>query len=98
MYPRLVYRTPGPHLLPGGTYDHKAVADEGELSDALEAGWFATVPEAVAGKRVAAPVADDAPPTRAELEQKATELGIKVDGRWSEGRLGSEIAKALKGK
>jgi hypothetical protein len=34
---------------------------------------------------------DDAPVTREELEQKAEELGIKVDGRWSDKRLISEI-------
>jgi hypothetical protein len=40
----------------------------------------------------AAPVpADDAPALRAELEQKAEELGIKVDGRWSDKRLMAEI-------
>lgn len=38
----------------------------------------------------------DAPPTRAELEQKATELGIKFDGRTGDKKLGELIAAALK--
>ena len=38
---------------------------------------------------------DDAPPTRAELQQKADELGIKVDGRWSDRKLGDVIAAAI---
>jgi len=40
---------------------------------------------------------DDAPPTRAELEAKAAELGIKVDKRWSDKTLGERIDDALKG-
>ena len=38
---------------------------------------------------------DDAAPTRAELEAKADELGIKVDKRWSDKTLGEKIAAAL---
>jgi hypothetical protein len=41
------------------------------------------------------PEADDAPPTRAELEAKAAELGIKVDKRWSDKTLGERIESAL---
>lgn len=39
---------------------------------------------------------DDAPPTRAELEEMAKELGIKVDGRWSDARLRTLIDEKLK--
>jgi hypothetical protein len=38
---------------------------------------------------------DDAPPTRAELEAKAAELGIKVDKRWSDKTLGERIESLL---
>ena len=38
---------------------------------------------------------DDAPPTRAELEAKAAELGVKVDKRWSDKTLGERIESAL---
>lgn len=41
---------------------------------------------------------DDAPPTRAELELKASELGIKFDGRTTDARLAQRIADALKGR
>jgi len=53
------------------------------------------MPEAVAGKTaaVAQEPEDGEPPTREELEQRAGELGIKVDGRWSDARLMGEIAK-----
>lgn len=37
---------------------------------------------------------DDAPPTRAEMEQRALDLGIRLDRRWSDRRLLAEIAKA----
>jgi hypothetical protein len=38
---------------------------------------------------------DDAPPTRAELEAKAAELGIKVDKRWSDKTLAERIESLL---
>ena len=46
---------------------------------------------------VAQATADDAPPTRAEIEEQATLLGIKFDGRTSDKRLLDRIAEAMKG-
>lgn len=43
------------------------------------------------------PINDDAPPTRAELESKAIELGIKFDGRTKDKRLAYLIDEKLKG-
>ena len=40
---------------------------------------------------------DDAPPTRAEMEAKARELGIKFDGRTSDKLLLKRITEALEG-
>lgn len=37
-----------------------------------------------------------APPTREELELKATELGVKFDGRTPDKKLGEQIAAALR--
>lgn len=37
----------------------------------------------------------NAPPTRAELEQKANELGIKFDGRTTDKKLAAKIAEAV---
>jgi hypothetical protein len=42
-------------------------------------------------------VADDAPPTREELEEKARELGIKFDGRTGDKLLLKRITEALEG-
>lgn len=44
---------------------------------------------------VAAAAAEKAPATREELEAKATELGIKFDGRTSDKKLGDLIAAQL---
>ena len=41
--------------------------------------------------------ADDEPPTRAELEQKARELGIRFDGRTTDRRLLKLITEKLGG-
>ena len=41
---------------------------------------------------------DDAAPTRAELEAKATELGIRFDGRTNDKKLGQLIQDRLTGE
>lgn len=41
------------------------------------------------------PINDDAEPTRAELEAKATELGIRFDGRTKDKKLGQLIQDRL---
>lgn len=41
------------------------------------------------------PLHDDAPPTRAELEAKATQLALKFDGRTSDKKLAHIITKKL---
>ena len=96
-FPVLVYRCPGTNQRPGGTYSYRQVNDDGELADALADGWFTTLPEAIDGKSTQADgaISDDAPPTRAELEAKATELAIKFDGRTSDKALRDRIAAAL---
>lgn len=50
----------------------------------------ALVPESVSE-----PVIDDAAPTRTELEAKATELGIRFDGRTKDKKLGQLIQDRL---
>lgn len=104
-FPSLVYRCPGPHFGPSGTtYVAESVANESELAAALSAGWFATLPEAVEAflappkTEVASETADESPPTRAELEERAAELGVKVDKRWGDKRLMQEIVAALEAK
>lgn len=102
----LVYRCPGAHFAYAGqTYEYKGVYSEIELAVALKNGWFASLVEAVefanraddAGPDELEEKADDAPPTREELELKATELGIKFDGRTSDAKLLERINEALEG-
>ena len=102
-FPRLVYKNHGPHQRPGGSYDHAPVESQEEFDAALNAGWFATLPEAIEAKPVVAvppppavtPPSDDAPPTRAELEAKAKELGIEFSPNIGDKKLGERIQAAL---
>jgi hypothetical protein len=96
LLPTILYRVPGAHFGPPGvTYDYRGIDTEEALEAALADGWHESLVAAMAppvATPEAAPVpADDAPVTREELEQKAEELGIKVDGRWSDKRLVAEI-------
>lgn len=100
-YPTIVYRCPGDHQMPGGTYSYLGVKDEDAMKEAIKDGWCKTLEEAASGKpsKSEAPkveeVAEDAAPTRAELEQQADELGIKYDGRTSEAKLLKAITDML---
>ena len=100
-FPTMLYKVPGPHHGHGYTYAYAGASDQ-KAYDALKAqGWHDSLPEAVsppvvepAAPEVASP-ADDAPPTRAELEAKANELGVKFDGRTSDALLLTRINAAL---
>ena len=97
-FPRFVFKDHGPHQRPGGSYDHALVESQSEMDAALKAGRFATLPEALEAKPVIAaplPPADDAPPTRAELEAKAKELGIEFSPNIGDKKLGERIQAAL---
>lgn len=83
----MLYRYPGPHAIHGDQFDYIIVEDS-KVEETLKQGWYLTTPEAKEG-------VDRLEPSRAELEQKATELGIKVDGRWSDKKLGELIAAKL---
>ena len=96
----MLYKAPGPHEIHGGHFDYTIVdADvEGELEQAIEEGWFLTTDaakeagDAVKAKREAEL---NAPPTRAELETKANELGIKFNDKTSDKKLADLIAASL---
>ena len=96
----MVYKVPGKHVRPHGTYDFAGVKNAEELQSKLKDGWFCSLPEAIDSKQTAPVVetvkADDiAPPTRQELEEKATELGIKFDGRFSDKKISQLIEETL---
>jgi len=99
-FPALVYRVPGKHLGAGGTYDFEGVNNAEELEAKLKEGWFWSLTEAIDSKQTApvveaVKVDDIAPPSRQELEEKATELGIKFDGRFSDKKISQLIEETL---
>ena len=95
-FPKMLYRAPGADVLTdSGPMATLIVGNADDCGAALQDGWFETSPEAAAA--IAKPASEDAPPTRAELEQKATELGIAFDGRWGDKKLSAAIADKLKG-
>jgi len=102
-FPRMLYRHPGREQMHGSTFDTRIVADEAEQDDAMFHGWHLTTSAAkeAATQPVAsvAPVVDDnAPPTRDELKQKATELGIEFPSNIPTDKLSALIEEALKAK
>lgn len=90
---------PGQDLIDGYRATCQVFADN-DIQTALADGWVRTLAETVAPFE---PVQDGSlidedtkPPTREELEFKATDLGIKFDGRTSDKKLLALIEDALK--
>jgi hypothetical protein len=110
-FPAYVFKDTGPHQRAGGTYDHKVVEDQDQFDAALADGWFPSLPEALgiksdvqegtqkpsesSGQVQDQGSPDTAPPTRAELEAKATELGIKFGKKTADDDLAAQIQAAL---
>jgi hypothetical protein len=102
-FPRLVYRCGTQWALETGTYDVQTVADFPALHAAQLAGWHldqyaARAADAAAKaprKIAAAELADDAPPTRDELEQQASKLGIPFGPRTSDKKLRALVDAAM---
>jgi hypothetical protein len=99
-----------PVHLQDGAYNTLIVDDEAAHDEALAAGWHETSPQArqahadaqeadaalaAAGAKAADTSDDGAPATRAELEQKATELGIEFSPRIGDAKLAERIGAAL---
>lgn len=96
-FPTLVYKSPGNHFGPdGSTYNYAGVNDQAELDKRLKEGWSLTLLGAIGCKLDESDESDDdSTPTREELEAKATELGLKFDGRTSDAGLLKKIDAAL---
>lgn len=94
-FPRMTYKAGGPHEIHGGHFDYLIVQDAAELSAALASGWSMTTDEA---RALATAPSDNGAPTRAELEQKATELGIEFSPRIGDAKLNERIEAALAAK
>ena len=103
-FPRFVYQAKGRFQRKGGTYDYSWVQTAEEQEKLLKEGWFESLeaainppkPTASNEKPTPEPIVDDnSPPTREELEAKAAELGLKVDGRHSDKKIAQLIDEAL---
>lgn len=99
---RMLYRVPGPHMLDGVLCEYCLVPDTSHaIADAQRDGWYRSPALALASIQSTddapdvADVTDDSPDpseqTRDDLLTIARELGIKVDGRWSDDRLRKEV-------
>lgn len=89
-----IYRSPGPHFgPPGKTYECSGVYVD-ELHEKLQDGWFDTFLTAI-NIDITNEVDNNSAPTRAELEQKASELGVKVSSKWSDQTLFEKINFAM---
>jgi hypothetical protein len=92
IFPTFVYKAGGgPGRYKKKKYQYFAVQDETQRQEMLAKGWLATRDEALGlVQKKVEPIKVDEPnaaPTRAELEQKARELGLKFDGRTSDKKL-----------
>lgn len=96
-FPRMVYQTGGTEEIHGGKFATHIVNDQDELDAALADGWHMTTCEAKAATEKPGDGGhdDNAPPTRAELEQKATELGVEFSPRIGDAKLAERIELAL---
>ena len=105
-FPVFVYRCPGPHFGPSGTtYDSANANDIQEFEKLLSQGWSKSLIDAVDKFLNSQKSVDDftesddnAPVTRQELELKASELGIKFDGRTTDALLFKRIQEAIGGQ
>lgn len=72
-FPTLVYKTPGTHQCPGGTYAYQSAQDAAQLDGLLEEGWFLSLPEALAGEHNEERFGDAAPSEPEQREPSAQE-------------------------
>lgn len=108
-FPQAVFIGGGQETIEGRQFTSKLVNDADELEAAQAAGWHETTTEAAEAEDAAKlaeqgkkdPVANndehdsDTPPTRAELEQKATELGVEFSSKLGDKKLAERIAAKL---
>lgn len=110
-YPTLVYKCPGIHQCPNGSFGSKQVSNADEFKSMIAEGWYPTLPQAIEGREVVIeeeliqdedlPVIDedpqdeDLPPTREELEEKAKELGIGFNKNTKDETLVEKISSTL---
>lgn len=93
-FPQMIYKAGGNEEIHGGRFATLIVQDAAELDAALAGGWSLTTTEATKAVAPAGPD-DNAPPTRDELKQKATDLGLTFAGNISTEKLAGLVDAAL---
>lgn len=85
LFPRMVYQAGDQEEMHGARFNWMLAADQDALDALMDNGWYLSTCEATA----ASANTDDEYelPTRAEMEVKADELGIKHDGRTRDSKL-----------
>lgn len=100
-FPKAVFMAPGSELVDGHGVTSRVVTDQVALEQALADGWHESAPAAIEAHQAVLdaqkPKTDDdnRAPTRAELEQKAAELGISFKAQTSNKKLAEDIAAKL---
>ncbi len=97
MFPTLVYKDGGIHQRRGGTYSYCKAEDKDQFKALLKEGWSPSLEEALGEKKaeIVEEVAESEIPTREELEEMASELGIKPKANWKDETLAKKINEAL---
>ena len=94
-FPRFMCRMPGAEQLESGKFQTRIVGKAEDAKVLLAAGWHFDQYSAKAAYEAAQAESKGGKPTREELEQKATELGIEFRPQTSDKKLGDAIAAKL---
>lgn len=105
-FPQMLYKAGGPEQIHGGNFSTLIVEDSEQFDAALADRWAERTDsavelrdQAIAASKVAVASESTADsnkaPTREELEQKATQLGIEFSARVSDKKLRDLIAATL---
>lgn len=95
-FPRMIYQAGSQEEMHGDRYDYMIVGDQDALDVMMANGWYMTTTEArEASNKAVMPSAADSELVRDELESRASELGIKFDGRTTSRKLNTLIIEKL---
>ncbi len=95
---QMLYKHPGKHKLHGDMFDY-IIVEEDEIEDTIAKGWSLTTTEAKSfvneDMDLRDPAVENTPPTRAEMETKAKELGIRFPANTKDATLLKKINEKL---
>ena len=94
-YPIQLFRKGGPYGRGARSYSVAGAADAGQAEALIEKGWHVTLDQALGATQVAAHTLVEEVSPRAELEAKATDLGIEFRSNWKDETIAKKIREAL---